>query len=190
MIVTAQQGYLPPLASLASSDMARLRAAHDQEFDAIWRYARRLGLTPAEADDATQHVFIVLAAKLSRVEPGRERPFLYSSILRAASDVRRSAARRYETATLDETHPDSSPQPDELLEQRRQRDLLDNLLDAMPFELRAVFVLFEVEEFTMKEIATIFELPLGTVASRLRRAREDFEARSLVFRQTTPGSGP
>jgi RNA polymerase sigma-70 factor (ECF subfamily) len=45
----------------------------------------------------------------------------------------------------------------------------------MPIELRVVFVLFELEEMTTAEIATLLEIPSGTVASRLRRARETFE---------------
>jgi RNA polymerase sigma-70 factor, ECF subfamily len=52
------------------------------------------------------------------------------------------------------------------------------VLDAMPIELRAVFVLFELEGMTSPEIAAISGLPPGTVASRLRRARERF--RELV----------
>jgi RNA polymerase sigma-70 factor (ECF subfamily) len=47
----------------------------------------------------------------------------------------------------------------------------------MPSELRAVFTLYEIEEMTMIEIAQVLDLPQGTVASRLRRAREQFEAR-------------
>jgi RNA polymerase sigma-70 factor (ECF subfamily) len=45
----------------------------------------------------------------------------------------------------------------------------------LSLELRAVFVLYELEDFTMAEIARTLELPPGTVASRLRRARETFE---------------
>ncbi|MFT3771354.1 MAG: sigma factor-like helix-turn-helix DNA-binding protein [Minicystis sp.] len=46
----------------------------------------------------------------------------------------------------------------------------------MPLDLRAVFVLFELEQATMAEIAAMLDLPPGTVASRLRRAREHFQA--------------
>ena len=47
-------------------------------------------------------------------------------------------------------------------------------LDALPDDLRTVFVLFEVEEMASADIAAALDLPLGTVASRLRRAREAF----------------
>jgi RNA polymerase sigma-70 factor (ECF subfamily) len=69
------------------------------------------------------------------------------------------------------------PGVEELIDRRRARELLDEILAAMTMELRLVFVLFEVEQLTMAEIARMLELPPGTVASRLRRAREDFAAR-------------
>jgi RNA polymerase sigma-70 factor (ECF subfamily) len=61
-----------------------------------------------------------------------------------------------------------------LLELRRAREQLDQILDAMPFEHRMVFVLHELEQTPMSEIATLAGVPQGTVASRLRRARQFF----------------
>jgi RNA polymerase sigma-70 factor (ECF subfamily) len=71
-----------------------------------------------------------------------------------------------------------------LLQQGRARALLDEILEAMPTELRAPFVLFELEEMTMSEIAQTLEIPPGTVASRLRRAREIFQEQSRRLRAT------
>jgi RNA polymerase sigma-70 factor (ECF subfamily) len=71
--------------------------------------------------------------------------------------------------------PDSSAGPEELMDRRRARALLDRVLGALPMDLRAVFVLFELEELTMTEIATMSDIPPGTVASRLRRARQAFQ---------------
>jgi RNA polymerase sigma-70 factor (ECF subfamily) len=53
---------------------------------------------------------------------------------------------------------------------------LDEVLDALPMDLRAPFVLFELEELSTAEIAAMLSVPAGTVASRLRRAREEFRA--------------
>jgi RNA polymerase sigma-70 factor (ECF subfamily) len=55
----------------------------------------------------------------------------------------------------------------------------------MPVELSAVFVLFELEGLTMAEIAPLLSLAPGTVASRLRRAREDFRDRARRVRDAT-----
>ena len=64
--------------------------------------------------------------------------------------------------------------------------MLDRALDAMPGDLRTVFVLFEIEEMTMAEISNVIEIPAGTVASRLRRAREVF--REIVSRMSADRS--
>jgi RNA polymerase sigma-70 factor (ECF subfamily) len=58
------------------------------------------------------------------------------------------------------------------------------VLEQLPLDLRAVFVLFELEGMTSPEIAELSGVPLGTVASRLRRAREHF--RELVAQSFTP----
>ena len=60
------------------------------------------------------------------------------------------------------------------MEERLRRAQLQRILDLMPIELRAVFVLSEIEELTMAQIATMVGTPPGTVASRLRRARALF----------------
>jgi RNA polymerase sigma-70 factor (ECF subfamily) len=76
-----------------------------------------------------------------------------------------------------EERRDSVPGLDELLDQRRARELLDRVLAELDHDLRVIFVLYEIEELTMAEIASVLELPQGTVASRLRRARQEFSAR-------------
>jgi RNA polymerase sigma-70 factor, ECF subfamily len=68
-------------------------------------------------------------------------------------------------------------QPEQLLDQKRARELLDDVLETMTPDLRMVFVLYELEELSMIEIASALEIPQGTVASRLRRARADFRER-------------
>jgi RNA polymerase sigma-70 factor (ECF subfamily) len=70
---------------------------------------------------------------------------------------------------------DPGPRADELLDRERARQLLDEALAGMTLEHRSVFVLFEIEELTMAEIAKLLTLPPGTVASRLRRAREEYD---------------
>ena len=74
------------------------------------------------------------------------------------------------------------PGPDELSDQKRARELLNHVLDDMAFDLRTVFILFELEGLRSPEIAEVVGVPLGTVASRLRRAREAF--RELVQKHT------
>lgn len=161
---------------LAAADKRRLTSIVQEQFDFIWRSLRRLGVPVSEVDDCAQQVFWVASRKLASIAIGSERAFLFATALRVASDARRSRGRRREVPEDDADPPfDDAPRPDEIAEQRRARAVLDEVLAAMPMELRAVFVLFELEEMSTAEIATLLEIPTGTVASRLRRAREEFQ---------------
>jgi RNA polymerase sigma-70 factor, ECF subfamily len=144
----------------------------------VWRLLRRLGLREGDADDAAQQVFLAASGRLSGVEPARERAFLYGVALNVGARARRSLGRRREEP-LDAAAERVAPEPnaEQVLERREARALLDQLLDEMPEELRVVFVLFELEELSTPQIAELCEIPVGTAASRLRRAREDFEER-------------
>ena len=96
---------------------------------------------------------------------------------RVYSEHRRARARRREVASEPLAEPvDPSLTPDQVADRARARALLDEVLDKMDLKLRQVFVLFELEEMTTTQIAELLELPTGTVASRLRRARESFQA--------------
>ena len=161
----------------AATGDARLRELFDSNFDFVWRSLRRLGVAQGSIDDATQEVFLVASRRLGDIELGRERSFLFATALRIASDARRRASRRELVSEDALSHVgDPSPRPDELADRQRQREVLDRVLAAMDLDLRAVFVLYELEEMTMAEISTTLGLPAGTVASRLRRARDEFRA--------------
>ena len=175
--------------SLARVDQARLRAIVAEHFEVLWRFLRRLGIPEHDVDDAVQEVILVLARKLEKIESGRERSFVLSTAFRVASGFRRSGRRRREvddSPLAELEHPGASPES--LLEQQRLRERLDVVLLDLPLELRAVFVLYELEELTMAEIAQSLGLRPGTAASRLRRARQVFEAR--VAAALTEGEAP
>lgn len=165
----------------AEVDIARARrelTLVEAHLDVIWRFLRRLGCSPADADDTTQEVFVLAVAKLDQIEPGRERAFLYGIAVRLASRQRRSqtlrAARSVEDADVDGFRSADIP-ADELLDRKGGLAFLDQTLAEMPPELRTTFTLFELEELTMAEISALTDTPMGTVASRLRRARELFQ---------------
>lgn len=166
-----------PRTSASSVDEARLRAMLDEFFDTVYYALRRVGIPTADLEDCTQEVFIIASDKLHVIIPGRERAFLLGVALRVAAHTRRRL-RRFPLFSDDEsayaTWEDPSFRPDEEMELRRRRVLVDQILKKMPEDLRNVFILFEIEELTMLEIASALELPTGTVASRLRRAREEF----------------
>lgn len=194
LVTNEPSGSKGPVAS-ASDDAARLRRLVDANFEFIWRTLRRLGVPEADADDAAQQVFLVIARKLPLIDANNERSFLFGTALRVASDWRRARRRRreepgHEPGAADPS--DSGPGPEDLVAQRRARALLDEVLDGMPEDLQTVFVLFELEELPTPEIASLLGIPVGTVASRLRRAREEFQdrAKRLKARYAPRGGAP
>jgi RNA polymerase sigma-70 factor (ECF subfamily) len=157
-------------------ERGRLTAMFHAHFDFVWRSVRRLGVSDDAVDDAAQEVFVVASRRLSAIEDGKEKAFLFGTAVRVAADARRARGRRREQAddTVEESTSDSVP-VDELVDQKRAREMLDDIVAHLPDDTRPVFVLFELEGMTMAEIAVCLELKPGTVASRLRRAREVFE---------------
>jgi len=159
-----------------SIESARLTRVAQEHLDFVWRCLRRFGVPAADADDAAQQVFLVAADKLSDVPVERERAFLFATAARIAANARRSIRRR-QTAydSLSQAPEEPSVSQDELSDQLRARALLDQVMADMPDDLREVFVLFEIEEISIQDIATTLDIPIGTVGSRLRRARQAFQ---------------
>jgi len=154
----------------------------------VWGFLRRLGLSPEDAEDAAQEVFLTVIKKLAAIFDGQEKRFLFGVAVRVASHRRRalkSHGSRLVELEVESVESGAIPS-DELMERKQALVLLDRALASLDEELRAVFILYELEEMTMQEIANVTETPLGTVSTRLRRAREQFQkaTRRLQARQT------
>lgn len=169
-------------------DERRLRSALDRYFNLLWRSLRRLGVPAADVDDAVQQVFLTFAERLPEIPVPSERSFLFGTCLGVAANTRRHRAYAVEvpSAALEATG-EPVETPEAALEAKQRRRALDQALDVLSLEQRTVFVLFELEGFSLPEIAQALGIPLGTATSRLRRARLAFEA--FVNRCETSG-GP
>jgi RNA polymerase sigma-70 factor (ECF subfamily) len=157
----------------------------------VWRTLRRFGVDESAADDAAQEVFIVLSRRLSEVPAGSEQTFLLSCAVRIAANYRRTWRAQHEV--IDEralaAEPDPRPTAEQLLDHKRLRQALDDLLHGFPDDIRIAFVLFELEGLSVPEIAQVTDTKLGTVASRLRRARELFQASAKRLRVRAAAGG-
>ncbi len=161
----------PPIAAPTFAELYRSHATF------IWRVVRRLGVRPADVEDVCQEVFVVVHRKLPAFE-GRSsvRTWLYGIAVRCASDHRRRAHVQRETPTASlADRPIEAPQPAAVAE-REARAVLDEILDQLDEAKRAVFVLYELEELPMMEVAEAVGCPLQTAYSRLHAAREAVEA--------------
>ena len=170
------------------ANKVRLQHLFEQNAVFIWRSLRRLGLPREVADDATQQVFLVAARRIGEIDQGKERSFLFQSALRIAMEMRRERFASQQRHEADDRvlydQADPGPQQDASLEQHQALRQLNAVLDGMPVERRAVFVLYEIEGITMAEIASLLQIPPGTVASRLRLARDEFRSKAARLAQS------
>lgn len=150
---------------------------YDTHFDFVWRAVRRLGVPEASTDDAVQDVFLVVHRRRASFE-GRSslKTWLYGIVLRVARDHRRRRDRKDHGVALDHELADPGSGPAELAAKHEALRILDRILDELSEDKREIFVLAEVAELTVPEIASLLELNLNTAYSRLRAARAEFEA--------------
>lgn len=174
--------------AVEASERERARQLIDDHYAFIWRLLARLGVHSDDVDDATQQVFMVLLTRERlTIQPGRERAYLFGVAVRVAREQRRRDEKRKNHSDIDFesiVHPGLDLEA--LADQQRARELLDRLVQTIPDELRMVFILFEIEGLPAVEVAALMDMPAGTVASRLRRARQHF--RDAVQRMNIPGA--
>ncbi len=138
----------------------------------LWRALLGLGVRSGDVDDACQEVFVVVHRRLKEFDGRALRSWLYAICLRVASEYRRSARVRREVM-MDELPeaPSAAPQ----LESVHSQELwsrLQGALDTLDDDKRAAFVLYEIEELTLREVSAAIGCPLQTAYSRLNSARE------------------
>ena len=167
---TAQPGATPTVVPRAPADRARLERMFNAHNAVVWRTLRRRGLEPDTAADATQQTFLVAAERLADINHDSERAFLVGTALRVAFSWGRKTMRLQLDEDMDRRIGDGR----DVLDEQTAIQLCDLALSKVDPELAEIFVLFELEDLTSPEIAALLEIPLGTVASRLRRAREQF----------------
>lgn len=158
---------------------ARFRSAIGPLVSVAFRVLQRLGVGHEEIDDAVQIVLVAADRKFDEIPNLAElRSYVCAVCVNVARDIgRRRHRRSVQNAPLDELEedplsPDSDPA--DLLERKQTLAMVQRVLENMAPERREIFVLHELEELTAREIAELLGVPSGTVASRLRKAREDF----------------
>lgn len=155
-------------------------AIYRRYFDFIWSSVRRLGVSGDAADDVVQEVFVVIHSRIHTLQqPDSLRSWIYGVVRRTVRAHHRSRRAR-ETprvglAFFDEKHESNQPTPFDDTNRIDQLQLLAKLLGELDEAKREVFVLAELEEMTVPEIAEAIEIPLNTAYSRLRAARAAFE---------------
>ncbi|HEC10641.1 MAG TPA: RNA polymerase sigma factor, partial [Acidimicrobiales bacterium] len=145
--------------------------------DSVWRFLRRLG-GPDAADDLAGEVFCVALDRLGSYDPGRgsERAWLYGiavNLNRGRARSGRSRRRAVERLAGARLQPGLDPAAHVIEREQRRvtRERVREAVASLPDEQREVLVLSAWEELPYAEIATVLDIPVGTVRSRLSRAR-------------------
>jgi RNA polymerase sigma-70 factor (ECF subfamily) len=173
-----------PQVHAAAADGLGFDDVYRQYFPFVWRSAKRLGGQEATLDDIVQEVFVIVHRRLADFA-GRSalRTWLFGITLRVVRDHRRSAARKNPESAVE---PDSlfavGCDPGEALEKAEAVRLLYSVLNELEDRRREVFVMAELEQMPMADIAAILDINVNTAYARLRAARQAFE-RALARRR-------
>jgi RNA polymerase sigma-70 factor, ECF subfamily len=144
-------------------------------FDQLYNFARWLTQDTAEAEDLVQETYAKALRGFTSFQPGTNfRAWIYR-ILRNTFLTSRSGMKAA-MVPLDEDEgaelPATTQSPEAILIERSQQRLMQKALEELPVHFREILLLCEVEEMSYQEIAETLSIPLGTVMSRLSRARK------------------
>jgi RNA polymerase sigma-70 factor (ECF subfamily) len=153
------------------SDMLRLV---EPVIPALRRYARALVHNRAAADDLVQDCLERAVSTWEQLREADARPWLFTILHNLAVNQFRRSASRGKHITIEEANEDDFGQ-DAVQEQKLMyQDVLDKLA-RLPEDQRAVLLLVAVEDLSYADAARVLDIPIGTVMSRLSRAREKLQ---------------
>ena len=155
----------------------------------VWRMLTHLGVPPPDRDDVMQEVFLVVHRRIgSYQEQDKMRAWLNAIVVRVVKDYRRRLWRRREHVTdVPPEHP-HAPFQERAIEVRRAIELARDFLAKLPEKQRMVFVLYELEQMSMTEVAMAMGCSVHTAYARLRKAQERIRAMAARSKFLTRGS--
>jgi RNA polymerase sigma-70 factor, ECF subfamily len=160
----------------------------EEHYACLYRYAYRLTGGAADAEDLAQETFLKAQSHLRQLrDPGRARPWLFS-ILRNAYLHRARSDRQERRVPLDEVGDLAEPLPEALPAVDPER--LQVVLNELPEVFRTPIILYYFEDFSYRDIADQMDLPIGTVMSRLARAKAHLRARLIPAATEVGADGP
>ena len=157
---------------IAAGDTTAVRECLDQYGGLVWSLARRFTDSAADAEDATQEIFLEVWKSAARYDPkmGKEATFIATIARRRLIDRLRASSRQPETQEFDENLPGATPDstPD-LGDVAADVETAQRALARLNPEQREILILGIVEGMTHSEIATATGKPIGTVKTHMRR---------------------
>ena len=163
-------------------------------FDQLYNFAHWLTQNREEAEDLVQETYAKALKGFASFRLGTNfRAWMYR-ILRNTFLTSRTGLKTTMTVPLDaeEDGPELAVErdtPETLLLERANRELLQSAMDDLPVHFREILLLCEVEEMSYQEISETLSVPIGTVMSRLSRARQALRTRLRSQLQEGAGTG-
>ncbi|MEQ9503329.1 MAG: sigma-70 family RNA polymerase sigma factor [Deltaproteobacteria bacterium] len=166
-----------------------LREVYEAEFGYVWNCLRRFGVPSPALEDVAHDVFLVVHRRLGTYDRARPiRPWLAGICFRVAADHRKRAHVRYERDGLAPELPSPGPTPEEAASDRERSALVLEALEALDEAQRVVFVMHDIDGFSIPEIAAELDVKPNTLYSRLRLGRQRFT--TTVRRLRAAGGRP
>jgi RNA polymerase sigma-70 factor (ECF subfamily) len=160
---------------LSASAPANFELAVLRHRDAAYNLARWLMHHPQDAEDCVQEAFLRAHQAFARFRGENGRAWLLTIVRNLCYSRLRQHQREVPLESLDE-NAHSTPAGHISWQRDAARELLPRALELLPVEAREILVLHEIEGLAYKDVAAVLEIPLGTVMSRLARAREKLQA--------------
>jgi len=170
---------------MPSDDFERIVSQH---YEPLYRFAFSLTGTEADASDLTQQTFYIWATKGHQLrDRNKAKSWLFTILHREFLNSRRRAVRfpHFELSDATADLPTIPPEVVNTLDAARAVELLGQIQE--PY--RAAVSLFYLEDYSYKEIASILEVPLGTVRSRISRGMAQLQ-QSIVADTATKSPRP
>lgn len=183
-LVSVSEGTLPP------GTFEQLAMPH---FERLYNFACWLTQDRQEAEDLVQETYVKALKGFSSFQPGTNfRAWIYkilrNTFLTSRTGLKATATVQLDLEGEDEALPTMKETPESILVQRSDWQLMQQALEQLPVAFREVLVLCEVEEMSYQEIAATLAIPMGTVMSRLSRARRALRA-GVVKMQSVGAQG-
>ena len=175
------EGSGPPQAGAGAEPF---HVAYETHFAFVWHGLLRLGVRGADLADLTHDVFAVAFRRWGTFDASRPlRPWLFGILYRVALDFQRKLQNQREVPVDAPAAVDARMAADDAVAERQAQALALRIIDAMPLEQRAVFVMHDLEGEAMPHIAEALSVPLNTAYSRLRLARRHFNEQAKALQQ-------
>lgn len=166
---------LVPMVAPQTAQQKAFARVYQQELSYVWKVLTRLGLHPKEREDLAHDIFATAFRQWHQYDPARPvRPWLFGIAYRRVLDHKRKHQNHREETVAEISATDTSRSADEQVARSQGLDAALKALLSLEIERRAIFILHEIEETPMPEVAESLGIPLNTAYTRLRLARRDF----------------